>query len=119
MGPKKNSDAPYRDKPLPDGVDEVRRGALPPWVTSHPVARASFSSPSAAPSQSAALCRGIKSGAILPERLLTVPETAAFFRVSEKTIRRLIKAGDITVVRLGRSVRMNPEVIEKIVRQVE
>jgi excisionase family DNA binding protein len=52
-------------------------------------------------------------------QFLTVREVAAHFQLSEKTIRRLIKAGDIPVVRLGRSVRMHPEVIEKIERQNE
>jgi excisionase family DNA binding protein len=50
---------------------------------------------------------------------LTVRDVAVHFQISEKTIRRLIKAGDLPVVRLGRSVRINPEVIEKIVRRNE
>jgi excisionase family DNA binding protein len=52
-----------------------------------------------------------------PGRLLTVAETASFFQVSRKTIRRMIEAGDLPAIRFGRSVRIDPEVIEKIVRQ--
>jgi excisionase family DNA binding protein len=49
----------------------------------------------------------------------TVREVAAHFQVSEKTIRRLIKAGDLPFVRVGRSIRIHSEVIENIVRQDE
>jgi excisionase family DNA binding protein len=54
-----------------------------------------------------------------PVRLLTVRDVAAHFQVSEKTIRRLIKAGDLPFVRVGRSIRIHSEVIENIVRQDE
>ena len=51
--------------------------------------------------------------------LITVGEAAAFLRVSQKTIRRMIEAGNLPVIRLGRSIRIHPEVIEKIIRQDE
>ena len=41
-----------------------------------------------------------------PDRLLTVFEAAAHLNVSSKTIRRKITAGEIVVVRIGRSVRI-------------
>jgi excisionase family DNA binding protein len=51
--------------------------------------------------------------------MLTVAETASFLQVSEKTIRRMIAAGQLPVVRIGRSIRIRPEVIENIVRRNE
>lgn len=62
---------------------------------------------------------GLFKGMLAKATLLTVSEVAAHFQVSEKTIRRLIKAGDLPVVRVGRSLRIHSEVIEKIVRQNE
>ena len=52
-------------------------------------------------------------------RLLTVSEAAACLSVSQKTIRRMIEARNLAVIRIGRSVRIHPEVIEKIMRQNE
>jgi excisionase family DNA binding protein len=40
------------------------------------------------------------------DRLLTVAETAAVLNVSVKTVRRRIELGQIAVVRIGRSVRV-------------
>ena len=47
-------------------------------------------------------------------KLLTVAEAAWLLNLSEKTIRRMIEAGSLAVIRLGRSIRIDPEVIEKI-----
>jgi len=52
-------------------------------------------------------------------RLLTVSEAAACLSVSQKTVRRMIEAGNLAFVRIGRSIRIHPEVIEKIMRQDE
>lgn len=40
------------------------------------------------------------------DRLLTVNEVAALMRVSNMTIYRLIKAGDLPATRVGRSYRL-------------
>jgi len=37
-----------------------------------------------------------------PSRLLTVPEAAAYLRVSDWTIYKLVRAGDLPVVHVGR-----------------
>ena len=42
------------------------------------------------------------------ERLLTARETAALFDVSLRTIRRLVAAGELRCVRVGRLVRFHP-----------
>ncbi len=40
------------------------------------------------------------------QRLLTVPEVAEFMRVSNMTVYRLIRAGDLAATRVGRSYRI-------------
>ena len=57
--------------------------------------------------------------ASMSAKLLTVAEAAWRLSLSEKTIRRMIEAGELAVIRIGRSVRIHPEVIEKIMRQNE
>ena len=52
-------------------------------------------------------------------KLLTIAEVARCLALSETTIRRMIEAGNLAVIRIGRSVRINPEVIENIMRQNE
>ena len=52
-------------------------------------------------------------------KLLTVAEAAWRLNLSEKTIRRMIEAGNLAIIRIGRSIRIHPEVIEKIVFQDE
>ena len=49
----------------------------------------------------------------LPPRLLPVPEAAAELGVSEATVRRRIKDGEIAraVVRVGRAVRLNMDAL--------
>ena len=41
-----------------------------------------------------------------PDHLLTVSEVAAVLRVSNMTVYRLIQAGDLKAVRVGRSYRL-------------
>ena len=43
--------------------------------------------------------------------LLTVAEVGTYLQVSIRTIRRLIDAGDLTVIRIGRSVRISEEAL--------
>ncbi len=45
-------------------------------------------------------------GAVVGSRLLTVAEVAATMRVSNMTVYRLIKAGDLPAVRVGRNFRI-------------
>jgi excisionase family DNA binding protein len=49
------------------------------------------------------------------EPLLTVNETAAILNVSERTVRRLVAAGAIPVVSIGRSVRLRPRDINQLI----
>ena len=52
-------------------------------------------------------------------KLLTVAEAAWLLNLSQKTVRRMIVSGNLAVIQIGRSIRINPEVIEKIMRQNE
>ena len=44
------------------------------------------------------------------QRLLTVDQLAKRWQVSTRTIRRMIKNGQIPVIRIGRSVRIHPRI---------
>ena len=50
------------------------------------------------------------------ETLLTIKDVAALCRVSEKTIRRWIKAGDLPAARLGGQVRIRPRDLDIFIR---
>ncbi len=99
------------DKPF--GGDQ-----LPAWINRRPIGKAVASSRSVEKSVLPQTRTG-RGPLTLPKQVLTVAETASFFQVSEKTIRRMIARDDLPVVRLGRSIRIDPEVIEKIVRKNE
>ena len=47
------------------------------------------------------------------DRLLTVSEVAATMRVSNMTVYRLIQAGEIPAVRVGKSYRLREDDIDK------
>ncbi|MCZ8280122.1 MAG: helix-turn-helix domain-containing protein [Acetobacteraceae bacterium] len=51
-------------------------------------------------------------------RLLDTAELAAMLGVSERTVRRHVKAGLIPAVRIGKLVRFHPDHIEKIFLQL-
>lgn len=105
---------------IPSGVDKPGCGwLLPAWVSQRPSNKPAPSPRAVVNSSAVASTADQDSHSILPKRLLTVRETASFFQVSEKTIRRLIARRELAVVQLGRSIRIDPEVIEKIVRQNE
>jgi excisionase family DNA binding protein len=94
---------------------------LPSWVRQHEVRVSNKNNPDFGarqqPNGSVLNCtKGPPSQTI---KLLTVAEAAWRLSLSEKTIRRMIEAGNLAVVRIGRSIRVHPEVIEKIMRQNE
>jgi excisionase family DNA binding protein len=45
-------------------------------------------------------------GVSVAEELLTVPQVAQNWQISERTVRRMIADGRLAIVRLGRSVRI-------------
>lgn len=48
------------------------------------------------------------------EGLLTVDDVAAYLRVSTKTVRRQIAAGHISVIRIGRLIRVSAEEVMRL-----
>jgi excisionase family DNA binding protein len=48
--------------------------------------------------------------------LLSVRETAAILRVSEKTVRRRIRDGQLRTVRIAGLLRIEPAVLEDFIR---
>ena len=51
-----------------------------------------------------------------PERLLTIPDVADLYQVSEKTVRRWIDARDLPAAKLGNQWRVRPRDLEIFVR---
>ena len=51
-----------------------------------------------------------------PERMLTIPETAALLRVSVKTIRRWISCDELPAAKLGLQWRIRPQDLHRFVR---
>ena len=49
-------------------------------------------------------------------RFLTVAEVAAIMRVSKMTVYRLVHAGDLPTVRVGRSFRVPEDEVHKYLR---
>ena len=55
-------------------------------------------------------------GDISDPKFLTVAEVAAMMRVSKMTVYRLVHAGDLTAVRVGRSLRVPEEAVHEYLR---
>lgn len=51
------------------------------------------------------------------KKLLTVSQAAEILSTSEKTVRRIIETRELTVVRIGRSVRILDEDLELFIMQ--
>jgi excisionase family DNA binding protein len=49
-----------------------------------------------------------------PVRLLTVDDVAEQLQLSSRTVRRMITAGQIAVIRLGRAVRIHPAAVAEL-----
>ena len=50
-----------------------------------------------------------------PKRVYTVAEVAELLRVSQRTVRRLIAGGALSVVRVGKSIRIERRVVKEFV----
>ena len=51
-----------------------------------------------------------------PEPLYTVAEAAEILRVSQKTVRRLIKSEQLRVIRIGGLLRIDPMDLQDLIR---
>lgn len=56
-----------------------------------------------------------KSQSLVHGALLTVQEVAAVLSVSQRTVRRMVVAGEFPVVRLGRAIRVRRIDIEALI----
>ncbi len=54
---------------------------------------------------------------VLSERLLTVSEVASAMRVSNMTVYRLIKAGQIGAIRVGKNYRIRAAEVDRYLRE--
>jgi excisionase family DNA binding protein len=50
-------------------------------------------------------------------KLLTVPETAVILKVSEESVRRFIRRGDLKAAKVGQSLRISIRDLEAYYRQ--
>ena len=50
------------------------------------------------------------------KRLLTLEDACEQLQVSEATIRRLVKDGELRVVRIGRAIRVRPEDLDAFIQ---
>ena len=101
--------------------DASGEAALPSWVRRHESGAKTKSKPELESRQKKKVEETNCALALRSQttKLLTVAEAAWRLSLSEKTIRRMIEAGNFAVVRIGRSIRIHPEVIEKIIRKDE
>jgi excisionase family DNA binding protein len=54
---------------------------------------------------------------VLSERLLTVSEVASAMRVSNMTVYRLIKGGQIAAIRVGKNYRIRTSEVDRYLRE--
>lgn len=52
----------------------------------------------------------------LPERLLSLSDTAKILGCSQKTVRRRVDAGELATIRDGRMVRVHPDDLNRYIR---
>ncbi len=57
-----------------------------------------------------------KPGPVLGERLLTVSEVASTMRVSNMTVYRLIKAGQLGAIRVGKNYRIRESEVDRYLK---
>ena len=98
--------------------DANGQGSLPRWVSAS-YSALSDTADKVRPTNKKAAEKALTASQEHLPRLLTVSEAAACLSLSQKIIRRMIKVGNLAVVRIGRSIRIHPEVIEKIIRKDE
>jgi hypothetical protein len=98
--------------------DANGQGSLPRWVSAS-YSALSDTADKVRPTNKKAAEKALTASQEHLAQLLTVCEAAACLSVSQKTVRRMIEVGNLAVIRIGRSIRIHPEVIEKIMRQDE
>ena len=62
--------------------------------------------------------RAIDQTALSSSSLLTIPDIAVLLQVSTKTVRRLIDRGELDAIRIGRSIRIQPEALALLISRM-
>jgi excisionase family DNA binding protein len=81
-----------KPSPAPAALTPISRADLPAWVYAKPEPEAHATTP-----------RDVASAA---DDLLTKAEVARYLRISDRTVSRLIHAGQLPASRIGRAVRI-------------
>ncbi|MFM8859036.1 MAG: helix-turn-helix domain-containing protein [Methylocystis sp.] len=103
-----------------DRIDSARQDAdLPAWVTRRGRSL-SIDRSLGLKNESRLNCQqtcsnGLSEKGETPLQLLKISQAAWRLNVSEKSVRRLIEAGKLPVLRIGRSIRIHPQVIENMI----
>lgn len=84
--------SPRKPSPAPAASTSISRADLPAWVYEKPEPEAHATMPHDAADN--------------PADLLTRAEVARYLRVSDRTVSRLIRAGQLPASRIGRAVRI-------------
>ncbi|MDP4872126.1 MAG: helix-turn-helix domain-containing protein [Sphingorhabdus sp.] len=83
---------PKKPSPAPAASTPISRADLPAWVYAKPEPLAHAAEPQAP--------------AVTTDDLLTRAEVARYLRVSDRTVSRLIRKGQLPALRIGRAVRI-------------
>ncbi len=81
-----------KPSPAPAALTPISRADLPAWVYAKPEPEAHATTPHDA--------------AVITNDLLTRAEAARYLRVSDRTLSRLIRTGQLPASRIGRAVRI-------------
>lgn len=84
--------SPRKPSPAPAASTPISSADLPAWVYAKPEPAAHATTPQAP--------------APTPDDLLTRAEVAQYLRVSDRTVSRLIRTGQLPAARIGRAVRI-------------
>ncbi|MFM8859628.1 MAG: hypothetical protein ACKOEW_05975 [Methylocystis sp.] len=107
-----------------DRIDTAWQDAdLPAWVTrlgrSLSIDRHSDLRNASRPNTQQPSPKGHSENVEASSQLVKISQAASRQNLSLKTLRRLIETGKWPVLRIGRAIRIHPEVIEKIMRHNE
>ena len=83
---------PKKPSPAPAASTPISRADLPAWVYAKPEPMAHAATPQVSVDAT--------------DDLLTRAEVARYLRVSDRTVSRLIRAGELPALRIGRAVRI-------------
>lgn len=99
---------PHRRPDLTDPTRSSKRPRtfdLPAWVLAAPKQVESTAADKVVP--------------LAADDLLTLAEAAAQLRISPRTLRRMVKAGDVTTIRIGRQLRFDHDTLWREINDLD